>query len=578
VEAALRDHAERVAKGEVEVTSMPENTPTTGATGEPPASPRWHIWALLGVLLAVLLSAFPYFEQVRNANEIPRLVQAMSLVEHGEWAIDGESRRGIPLGPDIARSPADDHLYPNKPPGASLVGAVAFVLAKLGPEPLTLRELTWWARLLAGVVPMLVIAAVAWGQLRNVYGGPISSATILLFTFGTPMFAYARLFYGHALAAALLFVGTAMIERGSANGRRLELMLGGMLAASAIGVEYGAAFAGIPIAIMLVWPLLRPSGPVVAPAGRSSRAHAAELAAVALTGALVPIMLLAAYQHAVFGSVWSTGYHNAADPSFAALHGQGLLGLGLPRWDNVRTHLLSLDGGLLLWSSLVVIGLLGLGRLVRHDGTELRRVARLQLGIFVVVLIMGLGLSFEGGWRVGPRYLVVAMPMLMLGIAEFTSNWRENPRAGVAALAMGLLGVAASWSLIANTLAATLWPHIDTANITEPFGAVLIPLWNHGYGPYGLPTYFRGGLALCLVAPVGLGLGALIWSAGMARPRVVLVPMLLGAAMGAVGLLLLIPRVSPAHPKSERNLQYIEKVYEPRVHEGKRVHGHTRRL
>jgi hypothetical protein len=534
------------------------------------SSPRWQVWALLGVLLAVLLSAFPYFEQVRNANEIPRLIQAMSLVEHGEWAIDGESRRGIPLGPDIARSPADGRVYPNKPPGASVVGAVAFVLAKLGSEPPTLRELTWWARLLAGVVPVLAIAAVAWGRMRSAYGGPISSAAVLLFVFGTPMFSYGRLFYGHALAAALLFVGTAMIERGSAQARRAQLAFGGMLAASAIVVEYGAAFAGIPIAIMLSWPLLRRAGGL-------SRPLAAELAAVALAGALVPVMLLVAYQSAAFGSAFATGYHHAADPGFAQLHGQGLLGLGAPRWDNVITHLLSLDAGLLVWSPLVVVGCVGLARLARHGG-DLQRVARLQLGIFAVVLIMGLGLSFEGGWRVGPRYLVVAMPMLILGIAEFLNTWRDHPRAWLAAVAMGLLGVAASWSLLANTLAATLWPHIDTTNINEPFGAVLIPLWQHGYGPYGLPTFFRGGLAISLAAPVLLGLGALIWAAGRARPQVVLLPTLLGAAIGAVVVVLLIPRIVTAHPKTERNLQFIEKVYEPRVKAGKRTPGFSLQL
>jgi hypothetical protein len=541
--------------------------------GAPPSSPRWHAWALLGVLLAVLLSAFPYFEQVRNANEIPRLIQAMSLVEHGEWAIDGESRRGIPLGPDIARSPADGRLYPNKPPGASLVGALAFMLAKLGPEPPTLRELTWWARLLAGVVPVLVIAALAWGRMRSAYGGPISTAAVLLFVFGTPMFSYGRLFYGHALAAALLFAGISMIERGSTQARRVEIAFGGMLAASAIAVEYGAAFAGVPIATMLVWPLLRPSDGTPGP----SRTHAAELAAVALAGALVPIMLLAMYQRAAFGSAWATGYHHAADPGFAQLHGQGLLGLGAPRWDNVITHLFSFDGGLLIWSPLVVIGCIGLVRLARRGG-ELQRVARLQLGIFAVVLIMGLGLSFDGGWRVGPRYLVAALPMLILGIAEFLNTWRDHPRAGLAAAAMGLFGVAASWSLLANTLAATLWPHIDTTNINEPFGSILIPLWQHGYGPYGLPTYFRGGLVVSLAAPIGLGLGALMWAGGRSRPQVVLLPMLLGAAIGAVVVLLLIPRIITAHPKTERNLQYIEKVYEPRVKAGTRAPAFSRRL
>ncbi len=539
--------------------------------GAPPGGPRWYGLALVGVLLVVLLSAFPYFEQIRNANEIPRLIQAMSLVEHGEWAIDGPSRRGIPLGPDIARSPEDGRVYPNKPPGASLVGAAAFELAKIGDEPPTLREFTWWARLLAGVVPVLVIAALAWGQLRHVYGGPIAIASILLLVFGTPIFSYARLFYGHVLAAALLYVGVSMLERGSAQGRRIELVFGGVLSASAIGVEYGAAFAGLPIAVMLLWPLVR------SPDGAPARARAAEHALIALAGALVPVALLAAYQRSAFGSPWSTGYHHAADPNFAQLHGQGLLGLGAPRWDNVVTHLLSLDAGLLIWSPLVLIGVVGLVRLARRQ-SELARVGRLHLGIFAVVLIMGLGLSFEGGWRVGPRYLVVALPMLLPGVAEFAATWREHPRTAAAAAAMGLLSAAAMWSLLANSLAATLWPHIDPTNINEAFGAVLLPLWSHGFGPYGLPTSFHGGLTVSLAAPVVLTLAAMLWACGSARPLVVLAPMLLGGAIGAVVLLLVIPRAIPEHPKSERNLQYIEKVYEPRVVGGKRVHGSSRKL
>ncbi|HLT38773.1 MAG TPA: hypothetical protein VK034_20945, partial [Enhygromyxa sp.] len=91
-------------------------------TLEAEPAPLSNLAVLLGAVAMVLLAAFPYFEQVRNANELPRLVQAMSLVEHGEWTIDGPSRRGLALGPDVARSP-DGRLYPNKPPGASVVGA-----------------------------------------------------------------------------------------------------------------------------------------------------------------------------------------------------------------------------------------------------------------------------------------------------------------------------------------------------------------------------------------------------------------------------------------------------------------------
>ncbi|HVI00793.1 MAG TPA: hypothetical protein VM869_18880 [Enhygromyxa sp.] len=533
-------------------------------------APLWQLFVLLGVVALLLLAAFPYFEQIRNANELPRLVQAMSLVDEGEWAIDGASRRELPLGPDIARSP-DGRLYPNKPPGASVVGAVAYAIAKQGAEPPTLRELTWWARLLAGVIPVLCIVGVAWGWMRQLYAGPIVSAAILLWVFGTPMFSYARLFYGHALAACLLFGGVVLIERASAERNLGQLALGSLLAAAAITVEYGAAFAGIPIAVLLAWPLFGPHR------DRTSRLAAAKQAAVALAVALIPVGLLALYQRAAFGSVLATGYHHAADPSFAALHGQGLLGLGAPRWDNVVTHLLALDTGLLAWSPLVVAAVLGLVRLVRSNAPH-ARAARLQLSIFAVIVLMGLGLSFEGGWRIGPRYLVVALPMLIVGLAEFMERWRDEPRAVLNAGAIGLLGFAASWSLLANGLAATLWPHLDPTNISEPFGAVLLPLWADGFGPYGLPTLMRGGLVFCVVGPMLLAIGALIWAVGFARPQIVLLPLLVGVGAGVITLLAIVPRSVVAHPKTERNLQYIERVYEPRVLAGERTDGNSRTL
>jgi hypothetical protein len=539
------------------------------AAALPPAR-LWQLFVLLGVVALFLLAAFPYFEQVRNANEVPRLIQAMSMVDEGQWAIDGPSRRGIPLGPDIARSP-DGHLYPNKPPGASVVGAAAYSLAKLGDEPPTLRELTWWARLLAGVIPVLIIVVVAWGWLRRFYAGSICAAAILLWVFGTPIFSYARLFYGHALAACLLYVGVVLIERASAERRPGELAIGSTLAAAAITVEYGAAFAGIPIAAMLAWPVLGPHR------NTTARLAAGKQAAIALLSAAVPVVFLAAYQRAAFGSALATGYHHAADPGFAELHGQGLLGLGLPSWDNVATHLLALDTGLLVWSPLVIPAVLGLYRLARTAEPH-ARAARLQLAIFVVIVLMGLGLSFEGGWRIGPRYLVVALPMLIVGLAEFMQRWRDDPRAVLNAGAIGLLAFVAIWSLLANGLAATLWPHLDPTNINEPFGAVLLPLWRDGFGPYGLPTMFRGGLVLCVAGPMLVAIGALCWAVGFQRPLIVLLPIIIGIAAGLVTLIVIVPRSVVAHPRTERNLQYIEQVYEPRVHDGQRVHGPSKIL
>ncbi|MCA9657567.1 MAG: hypothetical protein KC486_04435, partial [Myxococcales bacterium] len=105
---------------------------------------------ILGLVAAALVLAVPYYEAIRNANERPRLLQGIALVECGEWAIDGPSARGLSPGPDISRSPVDGRLYPNKPPATSLVAAAAYAIARRGEAP-TLRSYTLGARLLGGL-------------------------------------------------------------------------------------------------------------------------------------------------------------------------------------------------------------------------------------------------------------------------------------------------------------------------------------------------------------------------------------------------------------------------------------------
>lgn len=527
-----------------------------GASQPPVELPsRWALAGLLAALAVVLLAAFPYFEQIRNANEVPRLLQAMAVVEQGEWAIDGPSRRGLPVGPDVARSPVDDRLYPNKPPGATVVGVLAYHLARASSETPTLRSFTWWARLLAGSLPALLIVGVAWRRFVPRYGPWVVAAAALGVVLGTPLFAYSRLFYGHALAACLLYLGLAGVTSEAADSRRrsMHLALGSVAAAAAITVEYGVAFCGLPIALALLAPLVR------AQDGAARRATL-QRAGLGLGCALLPVALLAMYQRAVFGSALATGYHHAADPGFAELHGQGLLGLGAPRGSNLHTHWLAPDTGLLAWSPLVLVGLIGLVRLARGQGTEpLTRVARLELGVFATMTLMGLGLSFEGGWRIGPRYLVVALPTLILGLAEVLAWLRERAPGWASSVTALGLGIAAGWSLVANSLAATLWPHIDPTNIHEPFGAVLLPLWREGFAPYGLAV---DGASLALALPVALAVGSWAGVYAKARPRL-FAALMVGGVLGALGLAQ-VPRSVTPHPKSERNLSYIQRVYEPK--------------
>ena len=504
------------------------------------------------LLLAVTLSwAFPYFEGTRNANEIPRLLQALALVDEADWHVDGLSARGIDPGPDVART-SDDRLAPNKPPGAT-VAAVAGLLAgrawadEVDKGPLTLRAFTWWARLFGALLPTLLLCSVLLRRWWSAMGLRPLAAAVILYGLGTPAAAYAHLLYGHQLAALAIFGGCFLLADAREGGRADLALFGGALLGSAVLVEYGSVFAALPVGIMLLAGVMRPRGLGVLSA--------------ALGGALVPMVLLGAYHTVVFGSPWTTGYHRVVDPAFAALHGQGLLGLGWPTWSNFHTHWLAMDAGLLWWAPLVVPGIAGLV-LVAAGPSSHRVEARLLLGLLVTYAVVSCGLSFTGGWRIGPRYMVAVLPALVLGWAELGRRWgRAN---GWVLLFVGF----GTYQLVVNGLAAHLWPHVDVQPVHQPVSEILLPLLGRGLEPYGVPYWIgwagpQGWSATALCA-IGLALLSFVVVAIPTRSNV-------PAAATAVvmGLLLVaVTQALPRHPLGSKNLAYIVGVWEPKAAPG----------
>ncbi|MCH9688398.1 MAG: hypothetical protein K0V04_43610 [Deltaproteobacteria bacterium] len=506
-------------------------------------------WAVLLWLAVMLGVSFPYFEATRNANERPRLLQGMALVDAGEWAIDGPAARGLAPGPDVARSKADGRLYPNKPPGTSLVAAVGYVGARAtsgdGADALDLRTYTWWARILGGLLPTLVLCAVALARFAARFGTGAGAGAVALYALSTPAASYAHLLYGHQLAAALLGIGIMMLVdaqpgRGSMRTAVIGAAGGGMACGAAVGVEYGAVFAAFPIAGLLLSRVRSSGGLPVLAAG--------------VGGALVPIVLLALYHDAVFGSPWATGYHHVTNADFAAKHGQGLLGLGMPSLSGFTTHFVSTDGGLLWWAPTIVVAIYGLVQMATFDDA-LRTEARVHLALLVVYGVVVSSLSFEGGWRVGPRYLVVALPSLMMGWGHALSQLRTSwPM-------MGLMTLLATYAVLVNALAANLWPHPDLTNINQPIAEVLLPLWDHDREPYDLVRAITGRSGLRLII-YGSVIGTWAWLVMMGEGGL---RMLAAMVVGGLAGLLLVQATGLVQPHSRgaRNLAYIERIWEP---------------
>jgi hypothetical protein len=501
---------------------------------------------LIALLLIALGAAFPYFEEARNANEVPRLMQGIALVDAGGWAIDGREMRGLDHGPDVSRNPKTGHLYPNKAPGASLVAAVAYVggqtIDSAFDRDFTLRSYTFWARILGSLFPTLLLCLFAFRRHRDLQGKTAISVALLLYALATPAASYAHLFYGHQLAACLLFIGISFCADGIESKDAKVAALGGVAAGAAVAVEYGAVFAGVPIGVGLLLGLRHSEGarPLVG----------------GLVAALVPIGLLAAYHQAAFGSPFSTGYHNVVNETFAAKHGVGMLGLSWPTMEGFHVHVLAHESGLLWWSPVVVFALWGLIELALSSGSR-RTEARLHLGVFLTILVVGTGLSFEGGWRVGPRYLVVALPSLIIGFCHAFGRVRQNP------ISLGIFVAVASWSVLVNALAANLWPHFDLTNINSPLAEVALPLLSDGFAPYGLMWKLgMPGSAWLPILASGLGL-VLYVARDIPRTTLSTAALAVGVAVGVLAVWVL-PGTFEPHEVGPRNLKYIEKVYEPR--------------
>ena len=500
----------------------------------PDLSRRARAWILAGLAIA-LGASFPYLSRMMNANERPRVLQAIAFVDTGELAIDGPGARGVPAGIDVARSPVDGRLYPNKPPGATAAGVLGYALVRAnasvrGRDP-TLREATWAMRMVGGLIPMLVLCGFL---LRR---GRASASAVIFVALATPLVAYARLLFGHALAGALLTIGIVLVVeamRGDPSSRRA--FFGGLIAGSAVVVEYGAAFGGLPIA---VWVAMRLRDPQTRPAG---------LAAIA--GAAIPIAFLLSYHDAVFGSPWSTPYHHVVDAKFEAIHARGLLGLGLPTRTSLFEHLLSPWGGLLYWAPLCV----GVLAAALASWRSLSPLARIATASFAVLLLFNLGLQQTGGWRVGPRYLVVGMPLCILPLSELLGSATRSRIVAIVGVAVLL------WSTFVNFLAGNLVPHLIP--VGNPLTDQLLALWTAGYAPYSaLAGIFGPPLALTVVGLVTLML--LAWALLSLRWDSSLPIATAGGAALALLAMVVALSIEPA-PDAENNLQALRGAWEPR--------------
>jgi hypothetical protein len=375
----------------------------------------------------------------------------------------------------------DGHYYAAKSPGLAFVVLPPYLLLKAagGAEPIReSRPEVWYLQLFGAVLPALLLLVLVKRTADGLEPGFGTAAAITL-GLATMVLPFATMLFSHVLSATLAFAAFAVLFHERRGPPRVVLVgLAGLLAGLAVTVEYPVALVG---AIVGVYALAR--RPVLMRLG----AYAA--------GGFVGILPALLFNLWAFGNMFTFSYANVVGDQEA--NKRGLFGVSAPDF-GVLVELLFSPIGLLILTPVAIAGAFGLVALYRRGH---RPEALVAAAVAVLYLLWNAGYETPfGGNSPGPRFLVVTLPFLALGLA---AAYRAFPLTTLA------LAIGSGVEMVVLTLTTPLltddraWFHRFA---TDQFAQTVLDLLGTGHG---VALFF-----VALAAAIGLGVLA------TARPSV----------------------------------------------------------
>jgi hypothetical protein len=426
------------------------------------------------LLAFVLLATYGWFHHQGGFSQNTRFDLTRAIVEQGTLRIDAYH------GNTQDKAVRDGHYYCDKPPLPSLLAVPAYfafvrTLARLGRDPTTPRAQAvgfWLARMTAISLLGCALAVVFLRVAERHAGGGLAAAVGL--GLGTLVFPYSTVLYGHVVAAALLFAAFAVLlaARRGAGATPAALVAAGVAAGSAVAAEYQVV---LLVSLLGLYAL--------------SAARPVRTAAWFAAGVAGPIAALMAYHTVVFGGPFTTGFVHEALPYWQEKYGSGFYGIGLPH----RTALWQLTfgwyRGLFLQAPWLLLAVPGTVALVRRGWWAEAALAVLALA---AMLCLNAALhSWEGGWTMGARYLVPAVPFVAFASAFATGRAART-------VATGLIAV----SVFVMLTGAAVMPEVPVIFL-DPLRMFL------------LPRFFAGDLAVANPAGSAWNVGQLMGLPGL---------------------------------------------------------------
>jgi hypothetical protein len=267
----------------------------------------------------------------------------------------------------------------------------------------------WVLALSTSVLPALaLLLLVRWIADRLVPGyGTLAAITLGL---ATILMSFASIYTAHALAATLAFAAFALLFREREDPAQHLLWVGvaGLLAGFAVTTEYPAGIAG---AVLFFYAL----------GGDRRLPRGSAYALGAVVGAL-PALIYNAWalgsplDFAYSAAVATQGLSGHAE---VGLNSDGFFGISFPRVSSVG-DLLFASRGLLVATPVIGAAIAGLTLMGGKRSAELRVIVAIAAAYFIYN--SGYWLPFGGGTP-GPRFLIVALPFVAIGLAYAYRRW-----------------------------------------------------------------------------------------------------------------------------------------------------------
>ncbi len=439
------------------------------------------------LIFALLLASYAYFiPRWGDWNQNSRLSLVMAIVDRGTLYIDGY--------PDELLSTGDyavygGHLYSTKPPGAALLGvpvygvtrlvadrllawlpagllegnaALADTLAEGGSGLLAAKLRAMMALYAVTFCTVMVPVAAMGAALYRLLGGLVPARgprvwAVLGYGLASNAMTYSGAFYSHQMVAYLTFFAFLLARRMRREAGRPGLALGvGVLLGYAVITEHPSALIAAGVAAYLLW-------------GRREWRVLAALVA----GGLLPGILWMAYNQAVYGAPIAFGYEY--EPLFQDVNTTGFFSLVYPYPEALWGITFGSYRGLFFVSPLLLLAVPGFVYLARLRAWR----GEFWLCLWALIsfiLFNGSSVMWQGGYGVGPRYLVPMLPYLALPLALCLDRWGRARGGRILALALTAWSVFAVW---AETIGGQLYPDYT-----------LNPLFN-----YSLPRVLGGDVA-----------------------------------------------------------------------------------